>query len=186
MKTYEYAVVPAPKRGLKARGVRSTEDRFANALQTVMNAYGAEGWEYVRTDTLPCEERQGLTGRTTVFQNMLVFRRTLASEESAAPEAVAALPAPAPQIVETPVADAGAPAAPQIAAPSDTVAETGSGNQPPLFTPRASETGGLPTPDPRLGQTLSAIAPEAADRPQVASKPLDKDPARPEPRLAAE
>ena len=74
---FEYSVIPAPKRGQKARGVKTPEDRFAHALAEVMNAKGAEGWDYVRTDTLPCEERVGLTGRTTTFQNMLVFRRTL-------------------------------------------------------------------------------------------------------------
>ena len=74
---FEYKVIPAPKKGRKARGVRGTEKRFANALELAMNELAAEGWEYQRTDTLPCEERQGLTGRTTSFQNMLVFRRTV-------------------------------------------------------------------------------------------------------------
>ena len=77
MSGFEYRVMPAPMRGLKARGVKGTPARFANALQTVMNDLGVEGWEYERTDTLPVEERQGLTGKTTTFQNMLVFRRTL-------------------------------------------------------------------------------------------------------------
>ena len=77
MQTYQYKVVPAPKRGLKARGVSSNEDRFAHALEVVMNDLGAQGWDYVRTDTLPAEERQGLTGRVTVYQNMLVFRRVV-------------------------------------------------------------------------------------------------------------
>lgn len=77
MPAYEYKVVPAPKRGLKAKGVKGTEARFAHALSEVMNEHGAEGWEYQRTDTLPCEERQGLTGKVTLFQNMLVFRRVL-------------------------------------------------------------------------------------------------------------
>ena len=79
MTAYEYAVVPAPKKGTKARGVKTSEDRFAHALQDIMNEKGAEGWEYIRTDTLPSEERQGLTGRTTVFQNMMVFRRPIAA-----------------------------------------------------------------------------------------------------------
>ena len=74
---FEYKVIPAPKKGRKARGVRGTEKRFANALELAMNELAAEGWEYQRTDTLPCEERQGLTGRTTSFQNMMVFRRTV-------------------------------------------------------------------------------------------------------------
>lgn len=84
MSGFEYKVVPAPMRGLKARGVKGTPARFANAFQTVMNDLGVEGWEYQRTDTLPVEERQGLTGKTTTFQNMLVFRRTLdaAAEET--------------------------------------------------------------------------------------------------------
>ena len=97
--TYEYAVVPAPKKGLKARGVKTTEDRFAYALQTIMNEYGAEGWEYVRTDTLPSEERSGLTGRTTVYQNMMVFRKAVVVE---APQALLAAPEPAP--ISAPVA----------------------------------------------------------------------------------
>ncbi|MEJ6508397.1 MAG: DUF4177 domain-containing protein [Octadecabacter sp.] len=85
MSGFEYRVVPAPMRGLKARGVKGTPARFANALQTVMNDLGVEGWEYQRTDTLPVEERQGLTGKTTTFQNMLVFRRTLDAAAEEAP-----------------------------------------------------------------------------------------------------
>ena len=40
-----------------------------------MNRLGADGWDYVRADALPCDERVGLTGTKTTFQNMLVFRR---------------------------------------------------------------------------------------------------------------
>lgn len=75
MSVYEYKVVPAPKKGQRGKGVRGGEHKFANALETLMNNLGADGWDYRRTDTLPCEERSGLTGRTTTFQNMLVFRR---------------------------------------------------------------------------------------------------------------
>ena len=85
MQRFEYKVVPAPRKGLRGKGVKGAEARFANALQTVMNELGAEGWEYQRTDCLPAEERQGLTGRTTVFQNMLVFRRPLEEEAETAP-----------------------------------------------------------------------------------------------------
>ena len=73
--TYEYKVVPAPTRGVKAKGVKTVEDRFAHALQEAMNDLAAAGWEYLRADTLPCEQREGLMSKTTVFQNMLVFRR---------------------------------------------------------------------------------------------------------------
>ena len=100
--SYEYAVVPAPKKGLKAKGVKSTEDRFAYALQTVMNEYGAEGWEYVRTDTLPSEERSGFTGRTTVYQNMMVFRKARVAAEPVAAAALLTPPVPAPQAAPAP------------------------------------------------------------------------------------
>lgn len=78
MQRYEYKVLPAPKRGEKLRGVKTTEDRFALTLTQLMNSLGAEGWDYVRADTLPCDERAGLTGTKTTYQNMLVFRRPLA------------------------------------------------------------------------------------------------------------
>ena len=77
--TYEYKVIPAPARGLKARGLKTHEDRFANALQTAMNEQSDSGWEYLRTDTLPSEQREGLMSKTTVYQNMLVFRRVKAA-----------------------------------------------------------------------------------------------------------
>ena len=85
MQRYEYKVVPAPKRGEKSRGVKSTEDRFALALTQMMNSLGAEGWDYIRADTLPCDERSGLTGTKTTYQNMLVFRRPLHQAEKDAP-----------------------------------------------------------------------------------------------------
>jgi hypothetical protein len=77
MQRFEYKVIPAPRRGEKARGVKTTEDRFAYALTTLMNQYGAEGWDYVRADALPCKERTGFTGTKTTFQNVLVFRRVI-------------------------------------------------------------------------------------------------------------
>lgn len=90
MPRYEYRVVPAPERGKKAKGAKGTSGRFAVALQDVMNEMGAAGWEYQRTDTLPCQERVGLTGKQTTFQHMLVFRRELA-EEAVSDEEVAGL-----------------------------------------------------------------------------------------------
>lgn len=75
MSRFEYKVVPAPTRGQRAAGVKGPEGRFAHALSALMNEMAREGWEYQRAETLPCEERQGLTGKTTVFRNLLVFRR---------------------------------------------------------------------------------------------------------------
>ncbi|SDW38619.1 DUF4177 domain-containing protein [Allgaiera indica] len=91
---FEYKVVPAPKRAEKVRGAKYTEDRFAHALAGLINKLSREGWEYVRAETLPCEERSGLRGRTTTFQNMLIFRRqTEAETEAEIPAVAAAAPA---------------------------------------------------------------------------------------------
>ena len=107
--SYEYKVVPAPTRGKKARGLKSPAERFANALSAVMNEQAAEGWDYLRTDTLPSEERSGLAGRTTVFQNMLVFRR--AAETEPKPETEAATP----RLDVSKIAEAHAPKLPSAA-----------------------------------------------------------------------
>jgi hypothetical protein len=95
---YEYKVVAAPTRGEKARGVKTGVDRFAHALQVLMNTLGRDGWDYVRADTLPCEERTGFTGRTTVYHNVLVFRRALASVTDAATPGTSAETAAPPRL----------------------------------------------------------------------------------------
>ncbi|QDC09267.1 DUF4177 domain-containing protein [Oceanicola sp. D3] len=97
MPRYEYRVVPAPERGKKAKGAKGTSGRFAVALQDVMNEMGAAGWEYQRTDTLPCQERVGLTGKQTTFQHMLVFRREMAAEAVSDEEVAGLLTAPQPE-----------------------------------------------------------------------------------------
>ncbi len=77
MAFYEYKVVPAPAKGQKAKKLRQPIDRYALALSTVMNEMAGEGWEYVRAESLPSEERTGLTKRSVVTHNLLVFRREL-------------------------------------------------------------------------------------------------------------
>ncbi len=103
MPIHEYRVVPAPKRGIKVAGAKTTEDRFAQALQATMNAMGAEGWTFLRSDTLPCEERQGLTGKATTYQTMLIFSRSLEAAIEATPRIMipAPLAAPAPTLRAT-------------------------------------------------------------------------------------
>lgn len=89
MPIFEYKVVPAPTKGLKAKGVKRADERFALALSEVMNRFGAEGWEYIRADILPAEERSGLASKQTVYHNMLVFRRALpAAHETTLPDPV--------------------------------------------------------------------------------------------------
>ena len=70
---FEYKAVPAPTTGMKAKGVKSTEDRFALAMTDALNELAQDGWDYVRAETLPCDERKGLTGTQTTFQNVLIF-----------------------------------------------------------------------------------------------------------------
>lgn len=77
MPQFEYKVVPSPRKGEKAPGAKTVAERFAVALSTLMNRLGQEGWEYLRADALPCDERVGLTGSKTTFQSMLVFRRSV-------------------------------------------------------------------------------------------------------------
>lgn len=101
MTRYEFRVIPAPTRGEKSREARTTPERFALALTRLMNEMGQQGWDYVRADTLPVEERSGFTGTKTSFQNMLVFRRVIAAAAEALPAPLVAAhttPEPAPRL----------------------------------------------------------------------------------------
>lgn len=128
MQSFEYTVIPAPARGEKVRGARTGAERFSHALLTEMNRMAALGWEYVRAETLPCEERSGLTSRTTVYHNVLVFRRAVA-QPAAQPRPLGAAPtpqaapvphaAPVPQAAPAPAGAAPAQAALSAEPPSD-------------------------------------------------------------------
>ncbi len=93
----EYKVVPAPERARKKRGLKGPA-LFAHEVETLMNELAAEGWIYVRADTLPHEERSGFTNKTTTYRNLLVFQRTMVEDAGVtAPVApVDAEPAPSP------------------------------------------------------------------------------------------
>lgn len=110
MQSFEYKVVPAPEKAPKVRGLKGP-DLFAHALEEVMNEMAAEGWAYLRAETLPQEERSGLTSKTTTYRNVLVFQRPLPSAEAVsdpAPAAEAAPPPtsePRPQAAEEPPVD---------------------------------------------------------------------------------
>lgn len=115
---YEYSVIPAPARGDKAKGAKTPTDRFALSLTAELNRMAAEGWDYVRAETLPSEERSGLTGRSTVYHNVLVFRRATAALETAPAPVAASRPQPEYPVSATPArAPEKAPEAPPAAAP---------------------------------------------------------------------
>jgi hypothetical protein len=107
---YEYKVVPAPSKAPKAQGVKGTEARFAHGLETLMNTYAADGWQYQRADILPSEERKGFTSSQTVYRTVLVFRRPVGS---AVPDAMPEVAAPVaePEMSEVSAPDVTAPSA---------------------------------------------------------------------------
>nr|WP_111298818.1 hypothetical protein [Paracoccus saliphilus] len=76
---FDYIAIAAPTRGDKSKDVRTPTERYAAALTAELNRMAAQGWEYLRADVLPSEERSGLTGRSTVYHNLLVFRRVKAA-----------------------------------------------------------------------------------------------------------
>jgi hypothetical protein len=77
MARYEYKVVAAPKKAKAFKGVKAHEDQFARVLAEVMNDMAGREWEYLRAESLPCEEKSGLTSRVQSYQSVLIFRRKL-------------------------------------------------------------------------------------------------------------
>jgi len=75
MSSYEYKVITAPTKGARGPGVKGADGRFANSLEQAINDLAAQGWEYQRAETLPSEERSGLSSSTTVYRSLLIFRR---------------------------------------------------------------------------------------------------------------
>ncbi len=81
MADFEYKVVAAPKKTKAFRGVRAHEDQFAHVLMEIMNEQALHNWEYLRAESLPCEEKTGLTSRVESYQSVLVFRRAIVSDQ---------------------------------------------------------------------------------------------------------
>lgn len=82
MQTFEYKVVPAPNRSKRVKGVKGTAGRFAAVLTETMNEQAADGWEYLRSDSMPVEEKPGLLkSRVETYQTVLVFRRAMGAAQ---------------------------------------------------------------------------------------------------------
>lgn len=92
MPQFEYIAVPAPRKSKAPRKVKGPEAKFAATVTDVMNDMAAEGWEYQRAETLPCEERQGFTGKTIKYHSVLIFRRPQSEEVVIDPAPIAAPP----------------------------------------------------------------------------------------------
>jgi hypothetical protein len=138
MPRYEYKVVPAPSRGLKAKGVKTAEARFSHTIEGLMNQMASEGWEYQRAETLPSIERSGLTSTTTEWRNLLIFRRaTEIGAEAFAPDL---LPPPADAAPLPPVAEAAAsPSTTPPGMQGEAAQQQETPSETPLETPREPE-----------------------------------------------
>ena len=76
--TYEYKCVGAPEKGKRKRGAKTRSDRVANAMEQTILAEAVDGWEYLRTDLIPIEERGGMFKRPQeVHRAVMVFRRSI-------------------------------------------------------------------------------------------------------------
>ena len=85
MQEFEYRVIPAPRRAKRVKGAKTGADKFARTLADVINLEAQDGWEYLRVDTLPMDEKKGmLSSFSEVYQTVLIFRRL--QEAEAAPE----------------------------------------------------------------------------------------------------
>jgi hypothetical protein len=152
---HEYKVVPAPTRAPKVRGLKTTAERFAHALTEAINAEAAGGWQFLRTESLPCEERSTLGRVSSSTQVVMVFARPLGL---ARPDASAALAAVQDQYAPEPRRAAPEPAwepAPQ-----------------PATQPAAYQPG--PQPGPRrepLFRAGTLLRTDAAPRPEPALRP---------------
>jgi hypothetical protein len=163
MQEFEYRVIPAPRRGERVRGLKTPEERFAHAVMVAINAEAAQGWEYLRAERLPSEERAGFTRTSVNERHLLVFRRPVQTVSAARP---------APRFAAR-AEEEGAPAAP-TAAPALSAAAPPA---PHPATPPAAPP--APTPPVRpggrglFGQTRKEppLSPASATPPAVPSAP---------------
>jgi hypothetical protein len=106
---FEYKCVGAPERPKRLRGA-SRSERVALAMQEIIDAEAVDGWEYLRTDLVPVEERAGLFSRTQeVHRAVLIFRREPSVARAARPALAAAQPR---SIAASPQPEAGQRAGP--------------------------------------------------------------------------
>ncbi|MEB8385942.1 hypothetical protein OO012_01765 [Rhodobacteraceae bacterium KMM 6894] len=138
MTDYEYKVIPAPTKGSKAPGVKTAEGRFAKTIEALLNEQANAGWQYLRSDVLPSDERQGLTSTHTVYRTLLVFRRLVE------PDNIPVDNAPADEMIAT-AKTLAQPLEPKDSAPeTDSASESGTDT---IAEPPAQRESG----PPRLG-----------------------------------
>ena len=73
---FEYTVIPAPTRTKRQKGVKTAVERLAFALEELINEMAADGWEYLRTETLTVEDKAGRFSKIIEkIETVLIFRR---------------------------------------------------------------------------------------------------------------
>lgn len=91
MTSYDYKVVPAPRRARKVKGMKGSDELFAHTFAEAINEVARQGWEYVRAESLTAEVPGGWFRRgATSEQTVLVFRR---AREALGPRIAAVQPA---------------------------------------------------------------------------------------------
>jgi len=76
MSTFEYKTICAPRKALKVKGVKGSDNRYAHTLTDVINEQSADGWEYFRAESLPVDEKTSMMGKTSEkYLSLLIFRR---------------------------------------------------------------------------------------------------------------
>ncbi|MEL7468138.1 MAG: hypothetical protein AAFN27_06775 [Pseudomonadota bacterium] len=151
---YEYKCVGAPEKAKRRRGAKTRTDRVAAVMQDIIAQEAVGGWEYLRTDLVPVEEKSGLFGRVhEVHRAVLIFRRgEPAGAHARAVQSDMVSPAPA----------MAAPAAanPYPAEPAATFPEPAPAQQ------------NTPEPAPDDDFRLAAHRDEPADPAPLAGRPL--------------
>ncbi|MBC9247079.1 DUF4177 domain-containing protein [Paracoccus sp. 11-3] len=149
MTAYEYNVIPAPNRGEKDKDAKTPSDRYAVAFTAELNRMAQDGWEYIRADVLPSEERTGLTGRSTVYHNLLVFRRLIASSGKSGKTVQHATPQPEYPVAASPVRQPEpVPDAPAAAAPQSADRTVAAEQKPAVSVPQGNATPPAPRSAP--------------------------------------
>jgi hypothetical protein len=76
MTSYDYKVVPAPRRMRKVKGVKGSDELFALTLADSINEVARQGWEYVRTESFAAEAPGGWFRRAKTSEHaVMIFRR---------------------------------------------------------------------------------------------------------------
>lgn len=82
MPEFEYKVITAPRKAEKVKGIRNGDERFAHTITNIINTLAEEGWEYLRAESLPVDEKASMMGKVVEkYLSLLVFRREKAAEQ---------------------------------------------------------------------------------------------------------